>query len=99
MMTPRQLLSHKLRDGRYRARSYHAPVDEGLTLEAAILAGLLSQDDCYYCGGKLTDYELDHKTPLQLGGAHKLSNIAKACPLCNHRKGTKSEGEFMRVRT
>jgi 5-methylcytosine-specific restriction endonuclease McrA len=95
MMTARQLLSHKLRDGKYRARLYAAPVDEGLTLEVAISAGLLVQDDCYYCGCKLSDYELDHRTALQTGGAHELSNLVKACPGCNHRKGTKSEGEFM----
>jgi 5-methylcytosine-specific restriction endonuclease McrA len=95
-MTSRQLLSHKLRDGRYRARQFGCRIDPALTLAALIEAGWLETGNCYYCRGVLGEaYELDHKTPLQRGGAHTLTNLCKACPLCNHRKNRKTEQEFM----
>lgn len=94
-MTPRQLLSHKLRDGRYRARQFGCRIDPALTLASAVEAGFLEAEHCHYCGDWLGEaYELDHMMPLQRGGAHELSNICKACPLCNHRKNRKTEEEF-----
>jgi 5-methylcytosine-specific restriction endonuclease McrA len=50
---------------------------------------------CYYCGVSLeVGYHVDHKVPLSRGGTHARINLALACPLCNHRKWTRTETEF-----
>ena len=89
-MTPRQLLSHKLRDGKYRAKHYGCPVDPELTLAAVIDAGFLKINKCYYCGKDIGDgpgdYTLEHIEPLIKNGPHSLGNICKACPSCNYGK-------------
>lgn len=50
---------------------------------------------CYYCGDKISDFHLEHKTPLSRGGFHEDSNVCLSCPSCNLRKGTKTAEEFL----
>lgn len=42
---------------------------------------------CQYCGKITSDLTIDHVIPRHLGGRHIWSNVASACPACNHRKG------------
>ncbi len=42
---------------------------------------------CQYCGKKTSDLTIDHVIPRHLGGRHVWTNVAAACPVCNHRKG------------
>ncbi len=42
---------------------------------------------CQYCGKKTSDLTIDHVIPRHLGGRHIWTNVAAACPVCNHRKG------------
>jgi 5-methylcytosine-specific restriction endonuclease McrA len=42
---------------------------------------------CQYCGRHMTDLTVDHILPRHLGGRHIWTNVAAACPACNHRKG------------
>ena len=98
-MNPRQRLSHKLRDGKYRAKKMGCPY-EHVSIDAAVAAGLLAEDKCYYCKRelKLTElvaYTLEHKEPLKLGGPHTLDNLAKACPECNQEKAIQTELEWL----
>lgn len=52
---------------------------------------------CFYCGKELNgSYEIDHKRPLSRGGFNMASNLVVACPKCNHRKHTKTAGEFLK---
>src|ERR1700747_3711387 len=93
-LNPRQRLSHKLRDGKYRAKKMGCPY-EHVSIAAAEAAGLLAVKNCYYCERQLNlteivsvhdltaGYTLEHKEPLKLGGAHKIDNLAKACQQCN----------------
>lgn len=94
-LTPRQRLSHKLRDGKYRAKlagCYY----ELVTISQAVSSGLLAQDKCHYCNCLLVGiYTLDHKEPLKLGGPHTLDNLTKACPECNEDKRIQTELEYL----
>jgi 5-methylcytosine-specific restriction endonuclease McrA len=42
---------------------------------------------CQYCGRHDTPLTVDHILPKHLGGKHIWTNVAAACPSCNHRKG------------
>jgi 5-methylcytosine-specific restriction endonuclease McrA len=42
---------------------------------------------CQYCGRHDTPLTVDHILPKHLGGQHIWTNVAAACPSCNHRKG------------
>ena len=42
---------------------------------------------CQYCGRRDTPLTVDHILPKRLGGRHIWTNVAAACPACNHRKG------------
>jgi 5-methylcytosine-specific restriction endonuclease McrA len=92
-LTPRQRLSHKLRDGTYRARHTFDQPTESIPVRHA--TRFLAQKTCYYCGTDVSDYyELEHKTPLQRGGQHVVDNLAKSCGYCNEHKGTMTEDEY-----
>jgi hypothetical protein len=51
---------------------------------------------CAWCGADLrhVDFEVDHITPLSLGGAHALANLALACWPCNRQKAAHSPLRF-----
>jgi 5-methylcytosine-specific restriction endonuclease McrA len=94
-LTPRQRLSHKLRDGKYRARLAGNVVTD---ISVDDVAHWLDNLRCYYCRVRLlTGYALEHKHPIALGGSHTLDNIAPACFDCNTIKHTMTEEEFLEV--
>ena len=45
---------------------------------------------CAYCGCDLEykDMQVDHATPLRIGGSDDVSNYMPACRSCNHYKST-----------
>lgn len=45
---------------------------------------------CAYCGRKIDykDMQVDHATPLRIGGADDISNYMPTCRSCNHYKST-----------
>nr|DAI43930.1 MAG TPA: RECOMBINATION ENDONUCLEASE VII [Caudoviricetes sp.] len=45
---------------------------------------------CAYCGCELAykDMQVDHATPLRIGGADDISNFLPSCRSCNHYKAT-----------
>lgn len=45
---------------------------------------------CAYCGTEIDykDMQVDHATPLRIGGADDISNYMPACRSCNHYKAT-----------
>lgn len=93
-LTPRQRLSHKLRDGKYRALMVFGQV-ETQTIHVKDALFLIEDMTCYYCGTDVSDYyELEHKTPFIRGGRHELSNLVKACGYCNEYKGSMTEDEY-----
>lgn len=50
---------------------------------------------CAYCGKviDIKNMQVDHKTPLRLGGADDMSNYMPACRRCNHyKRGNSLEG-------
>lgn len=53
---------------------------------------------CAYCGHDLEyrDMQVDHMTPLRIGGADELSNMLPACRSCNHYKSTLDVEGFRR---
>lgn len=94
-MTPRARLSHKLRDGKYRARKMGCYYEHVSVEDASYL---LAQTDCYYCHREIGPDEiwtLEHKTPLKIGGPHILENLAKACTECNESKAIQTELEYL----
>jgi len=50
---------------------------------------------CYYCGEPTERPQLEHRTPLARGGRHIGTNLVPACELCNRRKGTRTEAEYL----
>lgn len=45
---------------------------------------------CAYCGTEIAykDMQIDHATPLRIGGADDITNFMPACRSCNHYKAT-----------
>ena len=94
-MTARARLSHKLRDGLYRAKKAGCPVTQ-VTIADAESSGLLSEDKCHYCGCKLEGiYALEHKIPLCRKGPHSIGNLTKSCTECNQDKHIQEEFDYM----
>ena len=104
--TERGRLSHKLRDGKYRARKMGCEYIPFTLSDAVEL--LLKDSNCYYCGTEVSltrvvgyyldginGYTLEHKHPLQKRGPHSLDNLAKACVKCNQDKWISMELDFM----
>lgn len=92
-LTARARLSHKLRDGAYRARQQGCYAE---TIRVDDAKELLEQTVCYYCPTELTGmYSLEHKIPLAKKGPHILSNLCKACLSCNEKKHTMTDTEFL----
>ncbi|HEX2542013.1 MAG TPA: HNH endonuclease [Caldimonas sp.] len=52
---------------------------------------------CLWCGVDCeADYHIDHVRPLALRGAHRVANLAIACPSCNVQKNALPPEEFCR---
>lgn len=53
---------------------------------------------CAYCGTEIAykDMQVDHATPLRIGGADDISNYMPACRSCNHYKATLDVEGFRR---
>ena len=51
---------------------------------------LMYNGHCAYCGKQIDykDMQVDHATPLRIGGADDISNYMPACRSCNHYKAT-----------
>jgi 5-methylcytosine-specific restriction endonuclease McrA len=69
-------------------------------LSADIVTVLLKLQDgkCACCGESLTEYHLDHRMPLALGGAHADENMQLLTPRCNMMKGSRHPDEYMKYR-
>lgn len=46
---------------------------------------------CAYCGAEAT--QVDHVTPVYLGGTHKTSNLVASCKPCNLAKNNREKGQ------
>ena len=55
----------------------------------------LQRGCCGVCRIKLTDFHVDHVTPLSKGGTNDRLNLQLLCPGCNLRKGAKDPIDFM----
>lgn len=51
---------------------------------------------CAYCGTKIgyKDMQVDHVTPLKLGGSDSIENMLPTCRSCNHYKSTLTVEKF-----
>lgn len=50
---------------------------------------------CWWCGKAVeSNYHVDHRKPLALGGSNDPSNLCISCPTCNSTKGMKMPWEF-----
>ena len=51
---------------------------------------LMYNGHCAYCGKQIDykDMQVDHATPLRIGGADDISNYMPDCRSCNHYKAT-----------
>lgn len=61
-------------------------------------AKLKQQDnECIYCIAKLSENscELDHKTPLSVGGLDEPRNFQVLCQRCNREKHSKTHNEYV----
>lgn len=87
----REKVRDTLRASRLRRRAQSA--GSGITAAEWRAILVMWEHCCAYCGaaGKL---EADHCLPLARGGTSDKENIAPACPNCNRRKHTMTEGEF-----
>lgn len=53
---------------------------------------------CAICGRpvEINNFTIDHIVPLARGGKNEVSNYQIACQDCNHLKGSRMDGEFMK---
>ena len=53
---------------------------------------------CAYCGNRFAAqyFEIDHMTPVAMGGPNDDGNLQVLCGPCNRRKGDQTDGEFRR---
>lgn len=80
----------------FRARRDSIPGE--LTAEALIGKYELQGGLCYYCGGELDDWQVEHKIPKSLGGSNHPANVCIACPSCNAAKADRPFWEFLTAR-
>jgi len=83
---------HRAKEHRRRAlkqgsEGYELPFHEQAQLKR-------QKGKCYYCGGKLTEYHIEHVTPLSRGGTDHPDNKVLACPTCNLSKRDKLPSEW-----
>lgn len=57
---------------------------------------------CHYCGKLLyasfdSKIHIEHKVPIFRGGSNNIENIALSCATCNHKKGLKTDTEFLAI--
>jgi len=83
---------HKAAEHRRRAYKQNTPVDQRAFDEQAQLKH--QKHRCYYCGGLLVKYHIDHIIPLSRGGGDNPENKVLACPQCNQSKGSKLPHEW-----
>ena len=77
-----------------KARKLGAP---GIFTDDDIRTMFFEQDGlCYYCAKSfdVVQMTVDHKHPLDLGGANWPENLCLACGPCNYSKGGKTEAQF-----
>ncbi len=56
----------------------------------------LSTDKCNICLKYLEDnFEIDHITPIKLGGTNEFNNLQLLCVSCNRKKSSKSQEQFL----
>lgn len=89
---PTKVALHKRDDQIKRNRSKH--VGGSYLTTAKLLARIAYYGGrCFYCGGEGTS--MDHRIPLARGGCHLPANLVPCCGLCNSRKYTKTQREFL----
>jgi 5-methylcytosine-specific restriction endonuclease McrA len=62
----------------------------------------LHDSTCEYCGRRGSwrkgpdgnPWNIDHRTPLSVGGSQRVENLALACRTCNYSKGPRTEEEY-----
>ena len=79
---------------KHRRRAREARVNGSHTGADELAQKSRQKDRCFYCGCKLTEWHVEHVTPLALGGSNGPENIVIACPRCNLSKGAKHPMEF-----
>lgn len=55
----------------------------------------IKDDRCYYCEQHTETMHYDHVLPLSRGGTDHYWNIVRACSVCNLRKGSKTDLEYL----
>jgi len=80
----------------FRARNSSVPGE--LTADALLGKLELQGGCCYYCGGELAEWQVEHKIPLALGGTNHPANVCISCRACNVAKGTRPFWEFLTAR-
>lgn len=89
--------ARRVHESKRRARK----ADVGGSLSVGLSAKLfeLQRGKCACCGKSLgSDYHLDHRTPLALGGQNVDGNMQLLRSICNLQKGVRHPVEFMQSR-
>jgi 5-methylcytosine-specific restriction endonuclease McrA len=81
-----------------RAQMLSAPLGERVEIDAVVLR---DEGRCGICNEDLSsaDFHVDHIVPLARGGAHCMSNVQLAHPLCNIRKNATMPSKAVAVWT
>jgi len=74
-------------------------------ITSAELNAIRNSGECYWCGGKTTQYDgvewkatdatIEHIVPLSEGGGHTWDNVACACAACNFGRGDSNWGRVI----
>lgn len=69
-------------------------IDPRPSIPADVVADVMSEKVCRYCGSCDGPFEIDHIHPWSRGGTHDRINLALACRSCNRSKGAKTVEEW-----
>lgn len=85
----------KLEDGNEKQKFYREHISHKTEIMQELFRN--QKGKCMYCGKEKhepSDFDLDHKNPVALGGTNDVFNLQLICGSCNSRKHTMTDDEF-----
>lgn len=82
----------RAREARRRSRKRKAGGNHTVHDIAAMTKA--QKNRCWWCGGRLEIFEVDHRIPLSRGGSNGPENLVLACKPCNRSKNAKMPWEM-----
>lgn len=86
--------SEKVRASKHTRRIRQLQIDSVIDANYIKFLIVVQGMKCVYCDKTMIAYQIDHIFPIAKGGTNENSNLQLLCPLCNRKKGAKTDLEF-----